>query len=185
MVGRAGAGALFDTDHPYSPRARHQLPHVVSVSARLCARIWHYADSSRNVDDGADVLGVLAPYFGNRADRTGDRPFLMLGYALLGIGMLTFSFADGLVIALIAMVLLGVADSMLLPILQSYVSEQSPPQLRGRSLVTMEYSWAISGIIMIPIVGWLISVGSWQMPFRLLGCRQFHGYRRFVVFPSP
>jgi len=118
-------------------------------------------------------LGVLAPYFGNKADRTGNRPFLMLGYALLGIGMLTFSFADGLVIALIAMVLLGVADSMLLPILQSYVSEQSPPQLRGRSLVTMEYSWAISGIIMIPIVGWLISAGSWQMPFRLLGVASF------------
>ena len=89
--------------------------------------------------------------------------------------MLTFSFAHGLVVALIAVVLLGMADSMLLPILQAYVSEQSPPNLRGRSLVTIEYSWAISGIIMIPIVGWLITVDSWQTPFRLLAIASFLG----------
>ncbi len=119
------------------------------------------------------MLGVLAPFFGNKADRTGNRPMLMLAFTVLGLGMFTFSFAQGLVVALIATVLLGIADAMLLPILQAYVSEQSPPQLRGRSLVTMEYSWAISGIVMLPIVGWLISEGSWQTPFRLLGVASF------------
>lgn len=119
------------------------------------------------------MLGILAPYFGNRADRLGYRPMLMLGFVVLGFGMLTFSFAEGLVVALIAVVLLGIADAMLLPIMQAYVSEQSPPNLRGRSLVTIEYSWAISGIILLPIAGWLISVDSWQTPFRLLAVASF------------
>jgi predicted MFS family arabinose efflux permease len=119
------------------------------------------------------LLGVLTPLFGNRADRTGNRPMLMAGFALLGLGMLIFSFSRGLASALIAMVLLGIADAMLLPILQAYVSEQTPPQQRGRSLATVEYSWAISGIIMLPVVGWMITESSWQAPFRLLGVASF------------
>lgn len=131
------------------------------------------------------LLGVLAPFFGNKADRTGNRPMLMLAFALLGLGMLTFSFAQGLTTALIAMVLLGIADAMMLPILQSYVSEQSPPQLRGRSLVTVEYSWAISGIVMLPLVGWLISDGSWQTPFRLLSVASFMAVAVLWFFLPP
>ncbi|HEY53706.1 MAG TPA: MFS transporter [Caldilineae bacterium] len=119
------------------------------------------------------LLGVLAPLFGDKADHVGNRPLLMVGFTLLGIGLLLFSFAQGLVTALLAMVLLGIADAIVLPILQAYVSEQSPPQQRGRSLATVEYSWAISGIIMLPIIGWLITVNSWQAPFRLLGVASF------------
>ena len=119
------------------------------------------------------LLGVLAPLFGNKADHTGNRPLLMVGFTLLGFGLLLFSFAQGLVTALIAMVLLGIADAILLPILQAYVSEQSPPRQLGRSLATVEYSWAISGIIMLPIIGWLITEHSWQAPFRLLSVASF------------
>ena len=63
MAGRPGAGAFSAVHHPHPHGAGHQLPHVVSVLARICARIWHYVDSSGIVDDGADDAGRTGPVF--------------------------------------------------------------------------------------------------------------------------
>ncbi|MCP4167143.1 MAG: MFS transporter [Chloroflexi bacterium] len=114
------------------------------------------------------ALVVSAPYFGSIADRRGSHRLLVFGYLLLAAGLLGFSFSQGFVSALLAIILLGVADAIIVSLAQAYVSVHSPPELRGRSLVTVEYSWAITGIVILPVLGWLIDVGGWRLPFQLL-----------------
>lgn len=113
-------------------------------------------------------LVMLAPYFGNLADRHGPRPLLLVGIALQGIGLVSFSYANSLVAGLAAIIVLGFSDSLFHPLMQAYVGEHAPSARRGWALATVEYSWAITGIAILPIVGWLIAGYGWQIPFRLL-----------------
>ena len=117
---------------------------------------------------GRTLLMTLAPYFGHLADHSGPRRWLMLGYAVLAGGMAMFGFAQGLAIAAAGIVLLGLSDAIITPLMQAYVSEQAPAAMRGRALAVVKYSWAISGIVMVSLIGWLIEFAGWQVPFRVL-----------------
>ena len=114
------------------------------------------------------AMVALAPFFGHRADRIGAKPLLMVGFALQGVGLLGFGFSSGIWTAAAAILVLGVSDAMTYPLMQSYISENASPRQQGRALITVEYSWAITGIVIMPIIGWLIGGMGWQTPFRLL-----------------
>ena len=113
-------------------------------------------------------LVALAPFFGHRADKMGAKPLLMVGFAMQGLGLLGFGFSSGLWTAAAAILVLGVSDALTYPLMQAYISENAPARHQGRALITVEYSWAITGIVIMPIIGWLIGGFGWQTPFRLL-----------------
>ena len=113
-------------------------------------------------------LVALAPFFGHRADRIGPKPLLMLGFGLQGVGLLGMGWASGVGTAAAAILVLGVSDAITYPLMQAYISEQAPLHRLGRALITVEYSWAITGIVILPIIGWLIGAMGWQAPFRWL-----------------
>jgi predicted MFS family arabinose efflux permease len=114
------------------------------------------------------LLVALAPFFGHRADRIGVKPLLMVGFAMQGFGLLGFGFSSGLWTAAAAILLLGVSDALTYPLMQAYISENAPARHQGRALITVEYSWALTGIVIMPIIGWIIGGFGWQTPFRLL-----------------
>ncbi|RME84764.1 MAG: MFS transporter [Caldilineae bacterium] len=118
-------------------------------------------------------LVMLAPLVGHVADRRGQRRLLMLGFALEGLALLAFSFSTDFWSGLASIFLLGVSDAFVHPLLQGYVSEHAPVQRRGQAMVTVEYSWALTGIAVLPVVGWLIDSWGWPVPFRLLGAGSF------------
>ena len=111
---------------------------------------------------------ALAPFFGHWADRSGIKSLLMVGFALQGVGLLGFGLASGPGTAALAILTLGVSDAMTYPLTQAYISEHAPARHQGRALITVEYSWAITGIVILPLVGWLIAGFGWQIPFRIL-----------------
>ncbi len=127
------------------------------------------------------TLLVLAPVFGDRADRSGPRGFLIAGYVLLGVGMALFSLASGLAVAVAAMVLVGLSDTLVTPLMQAYVSEHAPTYRRGQVLAMVEYSWALTGIVMLPLVGVLIAVFGWHAPFRVIAVGALLAAVLFVV----
>lgn len=112
---------------------------------------------------------LLAPFFGHFSDRIGPRRPLLLGFGLLSVGMLTLGWAGGVMMAAVAFLFLGASDAINTPLMQAYVSEHAPATMRGRALAIVEYAWAITGIVILPVVGWLIAAISWQTPFRLVG----------------
>ncbi|MCX7851783.1 MAG: MFS transporter [Caldilineales bacterium] len=114
-------------------------------------------------------LLLLAPLFGHLADRGGPRRYLLVGFLLLGAGMSLLGWGQGLTVALVAFLLLGVADAINTALMQAYVSEHVGPAVRGRALATVEYAWAITGIAVLPFMGWLLANVDAQAPFRLMG----------------
>jgi len=114
------------------------------------------------------AMVMLAPFFGNLADRRGPKALLVVGIVVQAAGLLWFSLAGGLWSGLAAITLLGLGDALFMPLMQAYVGEHAPAARRGWALATVEYSWAMIGIIVLPLVGWLIAATSWRIPFRLL-----------------
>ena len=118
-------------------------------------------------------VGVIAPVFGAMSDRIGHRRSAMLGLATLGSGLITTGLAFGLPLAAIGFILSGIGSAIFVPTLIAYVSDRVPFARRGRVTGTIEITWALAGLIGVPIVGVIITAIGWRAPFLLLGMASF------------
>ncbi|CAN5747879.1 MFS transporter [soil metagenome] len=115
------------------------------------------------------AVGILAPFFGTLADRRGYRVVIRLGLLLTAAGMFLIGSSQQLWMATLGMIATGLGVSAFVPTLQAYVSARLPYRQRARALGMVEYSWALTGIIGLSLIGWLIEATSWRVPFLLLG----------------
>jgi predicted MFS family arabinose efflux permease len=115
------------------------------------------------------ATAVLGLFFGPIADRLGYRLMMLGGMVLLVAGM----FAGGLFpfywVVLIALFLAGLGKSMFDPALQAYVSERVPFHRRGLVIGFLEFSWAGSTLLGIPLIAVLIDRLGWRAPFFVMG----------------
>ena len=115
------------------------------------------------------ATAVLGLFFGPIADRLGYRLMMLTGMTLLVAGM----FAGGLFpfygVILIALFLAGLGKSIFDPALQAYVSERVPFHRRGLVIGFLEFSWAGSTLLGIPLVAVLIDRLGWRAPFFVMG----------------
>ena len=115
------------------------------------------------------ATAVLGLFFGPIADRLGYRLMMLTGMTLLVAGM----FAGGLFpfygVILIALFLAGLGKSMFDPALQAYVSERVPFHRRGLAIGFLEFSWAGSTLLGIPLIAVLIDRMGWRAPFFVMG----------------
>jgi DHA1 family inner membrane transport protein len=65
--------------------------------------------------------------------------------------------------------LMGLGKSLYDPALQSYIGERVSYQRRGLAIGVVEFSWAGSALVGIPLVGLLIARLGWRLPFIVLG----------------
>jgi len=110
-------------------------------------------------------VSVLSPLFGMMSDRMGHRRAMSAALAVLAIGQAIVGTADGLAAAMIGFGLSGVATAIYLPALFAYVSERTPYARRGRILGAIEMTWAVSGMVAVPVLGTLIAPLGWRAPF--------------------
>jgi predicted MFS family arabinose efflux permease len=115
------------------------------------------------------ATAVLGLFFGPIADRLGYRLMMLTGMTLLVAGM----FAGGLFpfygVILVALFLAGLGKSMFDPALQAYVSERVPFHRRGLAIGFLEFSWAGSTLLGIPLIAILIDRLGWRAPFFVMG----------------
>lgn len=106
----------------------------------------------------------FSPAIGTLADRYGRRK--IMSFALLSqvVGMAGITLVTGWW-AVLPIFFCGLAVNAYLPAQQAYISDLAPYERRGRALASIDIAFAISGMIMMPIVGWLISVYGWRTPF--------------------
>jgi len=114
------------------------------------------------------LAGLAGPIFGVLADRYGRRKIMATALLCQGTGALWLAFSQHWRAAVPMF-------AILMPAQQAYISDQTSYQKRGRALGTIEYSWALSAIIILPVVGWLIENYSWRAPFLLLAPLAFLG----------
>jgi predicted MFS family arabinose efflux permease len=113
--------------------------------------------------------GLLSPFLGPLADRWGPRTMMLLGLAMLAAGMLTAAALPLYATMLLALLLAGIGKSCFDPALQAYVGARVRWERRGLAIGLIEFAWAGSSLVGIPLVGWLIGRHGWRSPFLLLG----------------
>lgn len=113
--------------------------------------------------------GLLSPFLGPLADRWGPRTMMLLGLAMLAAGMLAAAALPLYATMLLALLLAGIGKSCFDPALQAYVGARVRWERRGLAIGLIEFAWAGSSLVGIPLVGWLIGRHGWRSPFLLLG----------------
>lgn len=118
------------------------------------------------------VAGLIGPLFGILADRYGRRRLMATGLLCQSVGTLGLVFSQQWWAAG-PMLIFGLSLTAFIPAQQAYVSDQVPYAKRGRSLAAIEFSWAATGIVMLPLIGWIIERFGWQTSFGLVGLLSF------------
>ena len=113
-------------------------------------------------------MGLLSPLFGVMAERRGYRLAMRIGLFLGAIGYTIVASSSTIWVAAIGMIFAGLGTFSFVPTLQAYVSTRLPYKQRARGLGILEYSWALSGIIGLFLVGQIIAVTSWRVPLYLI-----------------
>ena len=110
----------------------------------------------------------FSPMIGTLADRYGRRKIMAFALLAQGIGMVGIVLTTGWW-SVLPIFLCGLAINAYLPAQQAYISDLAPYDRRGRALASVDIAFAISGMVMMPIIGWLMSVYDWRTPFWWLG----------------
>ena len=110
-------------------------------------------------------VGVISPLFGAMSDRIGHRRSMSIALALLAIGLGIVGVTEGTTLPSIGFVFAGIGTIIYIPALQAYVSERVPYARRGRVLGAIELTWALAGIIGVPVAGLSIESMGWHAPF--------------------
>jgi predicted MFS family arabinose efflux permease len=128
--------------------------------------------------------GVLGPPLGLLADRIGRRALMSAGLLAQAAGVVGVMLLPGWWAA-IPMFVFGLTLPAFIPAEQAYLSDRVAYQKRGRALATVELSWALSAIISLPIIGWLIDAFGWRAPLAVLGLFSLLGAATvWVVLPG-
>jgi DHA1 family inner membrane transport protein len=118
------------------------------------------------VNQATAILGML---FGPAADRLGYRLMMLAGLAMLTLGMFAGGFLPFYGVILVSLFLAGLGKSVFDPAIQAYVSERVPYHRRGLAIGFLEFSWAGSALVGIPLLGLIIDRLGWRAPFFVLG----------------
>jgi DHA1 family inner membrane transport protein len=121
------------------------------------------------------ATGVLSLFFGPLGDRWGYRVMMLAGLSVLTAGMLAGGLVPVYGMVLLALLLAGLGKSFFDPALQAYVGERVPYQRRGLAMGFIEFAWAGSSLVGIPLIGLLMEWQGWQSPFLVLGGLGFLG----------
>jgi len=114
------------------------------------------------------AMGLFAPLFGAIADRHSYRRVLQLGLLLNALGLFLIGSSSGTTLALVGMVFAGLGMSTFIPTLHAYLSHRLPYNIRARGLGMIEYSWALTGIVGLFVMGQVIEFAGWRWPFFIL-----------------
>lgn len=120
------------------------------------------------------MAGMAGPIFGLLADRYGRRNLMTLGllcqcFGAVGVALTSRWWAAG------PMMIFGLSLAAFIPAEQAYISDRVSYDKRGRALAVVEFSWALAGILSLPLIGWLIEYFGWRTSFLAIGILSLFG----------
>jgi predicted MFS family arabinose efflux permease len=106
------------------------------------------------------AASLISPVGGRLADRYGEKSMMLLGLLLFVVGGLLCGTTASFTVFQGGYLLIGLGTALYLPSGQSYLSARSAYQQRGRILGIFEIAWAISAIIGVAPLMYLIDQQS-------------------------
>jgi MFS family permease len=120
------------------------------------------------------------PYFGRLSDRKGRKPLIVSGlmaYTVISFGFIFFKEVNALIVLRFFQ---GIASAMLMPIIQAYIGDITPPGKEGFSMGLFNMS-LFCGLSLGPLLGGVIHDRfSLQTSFLCMGVLAFIGF--FLCF---
>jgi predicted MFS family arabinose efflux permease len=129
-------------------------------------------------------MGIFAPLSGALADRTSYRLVIRAALVLNAAGFVMIGLSQATWMTVVGMILTGLGAAAFVPTLQAYVSSHLAYAVRARGLGMIEYAWALTGIVGLPLVGLLIQWTSWRVPFLLLAAGMVAMSFVFAIMPA-
>ena len=114
------------------------------------------------------ATGMLGVFFGPLSDRFGYRLMMTTGLCMLVAGMSAAGLLPFYWVVVAALFLAGLGKSIFDPALQAYVGKQVPYHRRGMVIGLLEFAWAGSTLVGIPLIGLCMARWGWRSPFFLL-----------------
>jgi predicted MFS family arabinose efflux permease len=114
------------------------------------------------------LMGLASPVFGSLGERRGFRTVVCISLLIEAAGLALIASPGGTVVLTAGMVLSGLGIAGFVPGMQAYASSHLPYERRARGLGMIEYSWALTGIVMLFLAGRLMEATSWRAPFVVL-----------------
>ena len=103
------------------------------------------------------------------SDSFGRRPVAVAGLGLLGISVLASSFAPNFGVLIALRVVTGLTGGMIPPNSMAAVADILTPAKRARAFGLLMAFASLSGVIGVPLVAVMTSVGGWRVPFLVIG----------------
>jgi predicted MFS family arabinose efflux permease len=99
-------------------------------------------------------------------------------------GMAVIGSSYSIIQTALGMILLGLSSAGFVPTLQAYMGARLPYDQLARGMGMLEYSWALTGIVGLSLMGQLIAVTNWRTPFFVLSAGLFVSFFVFRTLPS-
>ena len=140
--------------YPFAPALSRGMGIPLTAVTSLIAANW--------------ATSFFGLFFGPLADRFGYRLMMLSGLGMLVLGMFAAGFLPYYGVVLAAIFLAGLGKTIFDPAVLAYTGERVPFRRRGLVIGLLEFSWAGSTLIGIPIIGFLIDRWGWHSPFFFL-----------------
>jgi MFS family permease len=128
---------------------------------------------------------AFIPYFGRLSDRKGRKPLIvpgLLAYALISLAFVATTSVTGLIIVRFFQ---GIASSALMPVIQAYVGDITPPGREGSTMGLFNLSMFL-GLSLGPLIGGTIQDNfGIQAAFYGMALLAFIGFLLVAAFLPP
>ena len=126
----------------------------------------------------------LLPYFGRKSDKKGRKPFIIVGLFAYTMVALAFMLSNSVESLIAIRFLQGIASAMIMPAVQAYVGDITPPQREGFTMGLFNMSMFL-GLSIGPLIGGVLRDNfSLDMSFASMGILTFIGFLvSFLLLP--
>jgi MFS family permease len=128
---------------------------------------------------------VFLPYFGRLSDRKGRKTIIVSGLFAYAVISVAFIFSTNVTSLIVIRLFHGVASAMLMPVIQAYVGDISPPGREGR-LMGVYSAFVLFGLGFGPLIGgFVMDTYGLTASFSSMGALALIGFTiSFLLLPS-